>query len=238
MKIFQNLLVGAIVLTLSCTVWADRVLYAVNLGGKSQIGFNGIYFEEDNGTHGKAAINNYRPILEAPGEDQLIYKTAFWGPELNLVLPVDGNGDYRLTLKFAEDFERRTMNVLINDMHLVAENLSVYDEAGALFTAFDKSVMFSVQEDQLFWNDETSEILDDRISFRMTTNNKYIVLISGLVWEKVETAESYMAQIAAAGNPEDIEQSKLDHIIRLVKRLEQLLKKTVEKVRQIEAKHH
>jgi Malectin domain len=145
-------------------VTSEKVLYAINLGGDAHEGSDGILYQADLSDHGKGKLPKF--IQGAVNKDQEIYRTYAFGNNLDFDLPTAGDGDYLLLLKFADNWEDRSQVVIINGHHKVVDRLDIYEEAGP-FSAYDKTIPFKVQGDELLWRDEVSVIVDETIKFQL-----------------------------------------------------------------------
>jgi hypothetical protein len=206
-----------IVMNIYCAVRGEEVLYAVNLGGEAHEDSNGILYQKDILSHNKYTIKN-KNIEGASAQDQPIYKTIFYDNKLMLDLPIKGNGDYKLILKFAEDTDYRKMDVFINQVHHVVEKLSVLTYV-AKYTAYDRIIQFSVFNNKLTWNNQVSTIIDNKIKFMLTCTNTY-AQISAVAWTKTPTINEDVASI----------KNDINNIQQSLKNIEGLMEKMVEKM--------
>jgi hypothetical protein len=184
MNLSKSLCFSSILIHLFCAVRCDKVLYALNVGGDEHRGSDGVLYQKDTGPHGKCTYSE--KIKGASDEDQLIYQTRLWYHYLNLELPIDGNGDYTLTMKFTEERNRRLINVFINEKHQIVENLNVTAMVG-LLAAYDKTIRFSVLNNQLTWKNETSEVFDDKIKFKVSDPTGWYSTMSAVILKKIES---------------------------------------------------
>jgi hypothetical protein len=189
-----------IVMNIYCAVRGDQVVYAVNLGGKAHEDSNGILYQKDILSHGKHTF--HKNIAGASAQDQPIYGTVFWDPKLMLDLPIKGNGDYKLILKFAEDVGDREMDVFINQVHHVVEKLDVLTYV-ALDTAYDRIIHFSVFNNELTWNNQVSTIIDNKIKFVLTAI-EIRAQISAVAWTKTPSINNTQPILDASENQEDV----------------------------------
>jgi hypothetical protein len=190
-----------IVMNIYCAVRCDEILYAVNLGGEAHEDSNGILYQKDISSHQKYTF--YGDIAEASAQDQPIYRTIFYGSELMLDLPIKGNGDYNLILKYVEDYGDRKMDVFINQVHHVVDKLNVYTYVGA-FTAYDRIIHFSVLNNELTWKNQVSTIINNQIKFELTDRNGYNAQISAVAWTKTPTINNTQPILHASENQEDV----------------------------------
>jgi hypothetical protein len=184
MNLSKSLCFSSILIHLFCAVRCDKVLYALNVGGYEHRGSDGVLYQEDTGPHRKLTYST--KIKGASDEDQRIHQTRLWDQNLNLELPIDGNGDYELTMKFADYVSHRLVNVFINEKHQIIEKLNITAMVG-LHAAYDKTIEFSMLNNQLTWKNETSEVFDEKIKFKLTELNGYKGTISAVILKKKES---------------------------------------------------
>jgi hypothetical protein len=174
-----------IVIFFLCTVSCNKVLFAVNLGGNAHEDSNGIMYQKDIWSHSRKHIR--AQVFGASDKDQIIYQRSFNGEELNIDLPIDGNGDYTLILKLVVDQYHKTIDVFINNKHKVMENLNITTKVERN-AAYDKTLKFAVFEDQLTWKNEKSDIVKNKIKFQLLQTPKHYdcVSVGAIVWKKEE----------------------------------------------------
>jgi hypothetical protein len=174
----------AIASSVSCFGAPVKTLVAINAGGKAFTDSNTKIFNEVSTTYHMDRFT--RKILGATARDQQLYQTTYFDPIMKFDLPIDGNGDYKLILKFAEDGTQRVMDVFLNEEHHVVEGLDVEAMVGP-YTAYDKYISFTVYENKLIWNNEKSTVADDTVEFKIRARNARNAQISGYVLEKSDT---------------------------------------------------
>jgi hypothetical protein len=190
-----------IVMNIYCAVRCDEILYAVNLGGEAHEDSNGILYQKDISSHQKYTFDEN--IKGASAQDQPIYKTIFYDNKLMLDLPIKGNGDYNLILKFVEDYGDRKINVFINQVHHVVENLNIFNYV-AEYTAYDRIIQFSVLNNKLTWNNQVSTIIDNKIKFALDSRIYWYAQISAVAWTKTPTINNTQPILHASENQEDV----------------------------------
>lgn len=143
----------------------EKVLFAINLGGETLNASDGIVYR----SYSEGLVRSYpEHINDVPDQDQLLYRTGNFGPNGNIGvnLPIAGNGDYTLTLKFlAEPYLIAPMNVTIytSSKHLVLQNFNATSEAGGFYKICDKVITFEVYNSKLIWEDEYSDVQYNKI---------------------------------------------------------------------------
>jgi len=81
-----------------------NVVYAVNAGGNSYVDRFGVKYMQDPLKEGTASDYGKRySISKVPGPDQILYQTERYSENsLEYQLPIQGDGEYVLVLKFSE----------------------------------------------------------------------------------------------------------------------------------------
>jgi hypothetical protein len=213
-----------------CAVCGDELVYAVNLGGETHEDSNGILYQKDTLSYGKIKFS--RNVAGASAQDQPIYGTFFYDINLTLDLPIKGNGDYKLILKFVEDsYGDRKMDVFINQVHHVVEKLNVNTNV-ALDTAYDRIIHFSVLNNELTWKNQVSTIKDNKIKFELTCNKRDRAQMSAFAWTKTLTINNTQPILPASENQGEVASIKNDinNILQSLKNIEGLMEKMVEKM--------
>jgi hypothetical protein len=145
----------------------QHVIYAINLGGDAHTDLQGISYQKDNGQHFQHTDDEFT-VLGVPEEDQQIYQSYFWDPELNIQIPINGSGTYLLILKFSVPCKsRRWTDVTINGQHKILQKFSVYKQAGGYDTAYDEHVLFTICNGKMLYRNETSVIKDNKFKFQL-----------------------------------------------------------------------
>jgi glucose/arabinose dehydrogenase len=113
--------------------------YHINVGGPSFIDKAGTTWEGDGYSGGTGRVLTTKNPIENT-VDEILYKSERWGSNLKLEIPVP-NGDYEVTLHFAEIYFRiddegeRKFHVLMEGIREI-ENLDVFKEAGGSYKAW------------------------------------------------------------------------------------------------------
>jgi hypothetical protein len=196
MNLSKSLCFSLILINFYCAVRCDKVLYALNVGGKQHRGSDGVLYQEDTGPHKKFTYSE--KIKGASEEDQLIYQTRLYDFKMNLELPIDGNGDYELTMKFADYTNYRLVNVSINEKHQIVEKLNVSAMVGK-YAAYDKTIEFSMLNNQLTWKNERSPVFDEKINF-VVTGGLYYPGLAAVILKKKEPIYDLLLKILDAIN--------------------------------------
>ena len=82
----------------------SKVVYAVNCGGEEYTGLDGVHYEADPLMVGIASDFGRRySIARVPPQDALLYQTErYYTNNFAYDVPIAGDGDYVLVLKFSE----------------------------------------------------------------------------------------------------------------------------------------
>lgn len=192
-RIISSLL-GIILAIRSFTAAAQHnVIYAINAGGESHIDSHGIKYARDplmgkTGTesdYGKQLlmINRVKP------NDELLYQTERYHHDtFGYELPIAGDGEYVLILKFCEVYfnapHMKVFDVLLNSRHMAITDLDIFSLVGK-GTAHDEYVYFTVSRGRLYFKEEDSEIRGGKVKLEFLKGYKdnpkinAIVLIKG-----------------------------------------------------------
>ncbi|XP_065093261.1 malectin-A [Ochlerotatus camptorhynchus] len=187
-------LLGIILAIRSFTLAAQHdVIYAINAGGESHIDSHGIKYARDplmgkTGTesdYGKQLlmINRVKP------DDELLYQTERYHHDtFGYELPIAGDGEYVLILKFCEVYfnapNMKVFDVLLNSRHMAITDLDIFSLVGK-GTAHDEYVYFTVSRGRLYFKEEDSEIRGGKVKLEFLKGYKdnpkvnAIVLIKG-----------------------------------------------------------
>ncbi|XP_058453737.1 malectin-A [Malaya genurostris] len=182
----------AYISTLVCAV-QQNVIFAINAGGDAHVDSNGIKYARDplmgkvgtESDYGKQLlmINRVKP------NDELLYQTERYHHDtFGYDLPVAGDGEYVLILKFCEVYfnapNMKVFDVLLNNRHMVVSDLDIFSLVGK-GTAHDEYVYFTVSRGRLYFKEEDSEIRGGKVKLEFLKGYKdnpkinAIVLIKG-----------------------------------------------------------
>lgn len=170
-----------------------NVIYAINAGGDAHVDSNGIKYARDplmgkvgtESDYGKQLlmINRVKP------SDEILYQTERYHHEtFGYDLPITGDGEYVLILKFCEVYfnapNMKVFDVLLNSRHTVVWDLDIFSVVGK-GTAHDEYVYFTVSRGRLYFKEEDSEIRGSKVKLEFVKGYKdnpkinAIVLIKG-----------------------------------------------------------
>lgn len=193
-----------------------EVIYAVNAGGHAFIDSNQVRYAPDLDDDRVGTISDYGlqlGIRRARGNDAYLYQTERYHTDsFHYDVPVDGDGDYALVLKFAEVYfnavDLKVFHVVLNGVHRIVNNLDIFRAVGK-GVAHDENIYFSISENVLHVAGETSVIENGqsiRVDFVKTEadNPKInaIVLYKGSVKNipQLPSIDEYMDMVSSMAN--------------------------------------
>ncbi|XP_037821496.1 malectin-A [Lucilia sericata] len=146
-----------------------QVIYAVNAGGYDHIDKHSIHYESDPLNVGTASDygNHLLIIGRVPEQDEVLYRTErYHTATFGYDLPLEGDGEYALVLKFCEVYfnepNMKIFDVVLNRKHEVVSNLDIFAQVGR-GTAHDEYVYFTVTRGKLHYKDEISDIRNNLV---------------------------------------------------------------------------
>lgn len=168
-----RILLVAVICGISCST-AYEVVYAVNAGGKGFIDSNKIRYQADLGNKRTGIVSDYGlqlAIQRAPAEDVYLYQTERYHTEtFHYDVPIAGDGQYALVLKFAEVYFEaagmKVFNVVLNSIHRIIHDLDIFGTVGK-GVAYDETTYFTISENKLYCGNEMSHIADGARSIRV-----------------------------------------------------------------------
>ncbi|CAO1355056.1 unnamed protein product [Diamesa hyperborea] len=168
-----------------------KVIFAVNSGGEEHTDSNGITYEKDTLKTGTTSDfgKNLLIIGRVDQADELLYQTErYHTGTFGYELPLAGDGDYVLTLKFCEVYfnapNLKVFDIVLNGDHTIVSDLDIYGVVGK-GVAHDENVYFSVSRNRLYYKEEESEIRGGKVriefikGYRDNPKINAIVLIKG-----------------------------------------------------------
>lgn len=148
-----------------------QVIYAVNAGGDEHIDKSGIHYEADplrgkigtESAYGKTLLM----IGRVPQPDEILYQTErYHTATFGYDIPVSGDGEYALILKFCEVYfnapNMKVFDVVLNGDHTVIADLDIFQQVGK-GTAHDEYILFTISRGRLYYKEEESEIRGGKI---------------------------------------------------------------------------
>ncbi|XP_076029430.1 malectin isoform X2 [Oratosquilla oratoria] len=164
-----------IVLVVVCAVCGGaeaigEVIYAVNAGGDVHIDVYGVRYEKDPlaGRVGTASDFGKQLIIgRVPPGDQILYQTErYHYSSFGYEIPIKGDGDYVLVLKFSEVYfnspDQKVFDVQLNGEHLVIPGLDIFSRVGR-GVAYDEYVPFTISNNRLLVEGQESAVRDNKV---------------------------------------------------------------------------
>ncbi|TMW50691.1 hypothetical protein DOY81_004215 [Sarcophaga bullata] len=146
-----------------------QVIYAVNAGGYDHIDKHSIHYESDPLNVGTASDygNHLLIIGRVPEQDEVLYRTErYHTATFGYDLPLEGDGDYALVLKFCEVYfnepNMKIFDVVLNRKHEVVSNLDIFAQVGR-GTAHDEYVYFTVSNGKLYYKGDASDVRNNMV---------------------------------------------------------------------------
>eukprot|EP01134_Creolimax_fragrantissima_P007361 CFRG7361T1 len=189
----------ATVLQFAQAVNVDDVVYAVNCGGPTHIGKNGIVYSADT-TKGGNSHTVTEHIIGCSNEDMALYQSEHWDDDSFMYTADNINrpGEYTAVFKFSEVYfneaGKKVFGLYINDVE-VTDHIDIFAEVGA-FAAYDLIVPFKIRDDlRVQLNEGEASIATEKKS-KLEIELR---IINGLDNPKIN------AFFIAYGNPTDLE---------------------------------
>lgn len=147
---------------------AYKVVYAINAGGDAFIDSNNIQYAADLSKDRPGTTSDYGlrlPIRRVSAQDAYLYQTErYHSDSFHYDIPIDGDGDYALVLKFSEVYfsaaGMKVFNVVLNSAHRIVDNLDIFQEVGKA-VAHDEVIQFSISNNMLYFGSDASRIDND-----------------------------------------------------------------------------
>ncbi|XP_064109046.1 malectin-A-like [Macrobrachium nipponense] len=128
-----------------------EVIYAINAGGDAHIDVYGVRYEKDplTGKIGTASDFGKQLVIgRVPPGDQVLYQTErYHHSTFGYDIPLKGDGDYVLVLKFSEVYfnapDQKVFDVVLNGEHTVIPALDIFGRVGR-GVAYDEYIPFTI----------------------------------------------------------------------------------------------
>lgn len=172
---------------------AYDVIFAINAGGEAHQDTNKISYERDPLMDKIGVSSDYGKQLmmigRVPQPDEILYQTERYNTAtFGYDLPLAGDGDYVLLLKFCEVYfnapNLKVFDVVLNGDHTVISDLDIFQQVGK-GVAHDEYVYFTISRGRLFYKEDESEIRGGRVriefikGYRDNPKINALVLIKG-----------------------------------------------------------
>lgn len=160
-----------ILLSLLHTINAYEVIYAINAGGEAHRDKNKMSYERDPLMDKIGVASDYGKQLmmigRVPQSDEILYQTErYHTATFGYDLPLAGDGEYVLILKFCEVYfnapNLKVFDIVLNGDHTVISDLDIFQQVGK-GVAHDEYVYFTISRGRLFYKEDESEIRGGRI---------------------------------------------------------------------------
>lgn len=155
-----------------------EVVIAINAGGGAFTDTNDIYYEADplEGKQGTASdFGKQLKIGRVSEEDEILYQTERYHTDsFHYDIPVAGDGEYALVLKFSEVYfnnaNLKVFDVVLNSAHRVIDKLDIFKLVGK-GVAHDEIIYFTIERGALQYEREESKVRNDRIRLEFAKTN-------------------------------------------------------------------
>lgn len=169
---------------------AYKVIYGVNCGGEEHTDSNGIKYEKDTLKIGTASDygKHLTSIGRVPQEDEILYQTERYSAStFGYEIPLAGDGDYVLVLKFCEVYfnqiNSKVFDIVLNGDHQIISDLDIFAQVGKGI-AYDDYIFFSVSRNRLYYKEEESEIRGGKVRVEFIKGYRDNPKINGIVLVK------------------------------------------------------
>lgn len=205
-------------------VSAYEVIYAINCGSSESVKINDITYDRDPLTDRIGIASDYGKQLmmigRVPQSMEILYQTERYSTNtFGYDLPVNGDGEYLLILKFCEVYfsgpNLKVFDVVLNAEHTAISDLDIYQQVGK-GVAHDEYIYYTISRGRLFYKEEESEIRGGKVrvefikGYRDNPKINAIVLIKGNVQDfpKLDPLE---VDVPDQPNVNDIEPDQQDY---------------------------
>lgn len=169
-------------------IHAYEVIYAINAGGDSFTDINNIHYDKDplDDKIGTASDFGKQLVIgRVPEYDESLYQTErYHTSSFGYDIPIAGDGEYTLVLKFSEVYfnapNMKVFDVMLNNEHTVIEKLDIFKQVGKAI-AHDEYIHFTISRGRLYYKEEESEIRGNRIRVEFIKGNRDNPKINALI---------------------------------------------------------
>lgn len=147
-----------------------EVVHAINAGGDAFTDSHGIFYEADP-LEGKIGIasdfGKQMRIGRVRDGDEPLYQTErYHTTTFHYEIPLDGDGEYALILKFSEVYftsaNQKVFDVVLNSAHTIVEKLDIFKHVGK-GVAHDEVIYFTVARGVLHYDRDESRIRNNQV---------------------------------------------------------------------------
>ncbi|CAL4074721.1 unnamed protein product [Meganyctiphanes norvegica] len=198
-----------------------EVIYAVNAGGDAHIDVYGIRYEKDplTGKVGTASDFGKQLVIgRVPPGDQILYQTErYHHSTFGYEIPIKGDGDYVLVLKFSEVYFNSPLNkvfdVRLNGELPVITNLDIFGQVGK-GVAFDQYVPFAVVGNRIVAEGHESILRGNKIKVDFVKGQKDNPKINAIFVIKGHLDDvPKLPPLPREEEPEEVEEPRINHQI-------------------------
>lgn len=182
-----------------------EIIYAINCGSNDPINVNDISYDRDPLTDRIGIASDYGKQLMMIGRvsqsEEILYQTERYATNtFGYDLPVSGDGEYMLVLKFCEVYfsgpNLKVFDVVLNAEHTAISDLDIFQQVGK-GVAHDEYIYYTISRGKLFYKEEESEIRGGKVrvefikGYRDNPKVNAIVLVKGDVenFQKLDPIE-------------------------------------------------
>ncbi len=170
-----------------------ELVYAINCGSTEPVKINDILYDRDPLTDRIGIASDYGKQLMMIGRvsqnEEILYQTERYATNtFGYDLPVSGDGEYLLVLKFCEVYfngpNLKVFDVVLNAEHTAISDLDIYQQVGK-GVAHDEYIYYTISRGKLFYKEEESEIRGGKVrvefikGYRDNPKINAIVLVKG-----------------------------------------------------------
>lgn len=194
-----------------------KVIYAINAGGPEHTDENGIDYMEDPLADEIGTASDYGKQLimigRVPQTDEILYQTErYHTSTFGYDLPIEGDGNYLLILKFCEVYfnapNKKVFDVVLNDDHIVISDLDIFGQVGR-GTAHDEYISFSVSHGKLMYKEEESEIRGRHVKVEFIKGMLDNPKVNAILLLKGSNLDSFPRLSPVLADEDEIEQENL-----------------------------
>jgi hypothetical protein len=134
--------------------WGNVNIFSVNVNTyDGAVDSNGIFFARDENVY-EIKFCGSKTLLNAPDDDKKLYDTENFRKEFDYDVPLDGDGNYTVVMKFADCYHstenERIFNIYLNQ-HQVYSHIDLIKLTGAN-TAITMHMYFSVCKNTVYYD--------------------------------------------------------------------------------------
>lgn len=148
-----------------------EIIYAINCGSSDSVKINDITYDRDPLTDRIGIASDYGKQLMMIGRvtqsEEILYQTERYATNtFGYDLPVNGDGEYLLVLKFCEVYfsgpNLKVFDVVLNAEHTAVSDLDIFQQVGK-GVAHDEYIYYTISRGKLFYKEEESEIRGGKV---------------------------------------------------------------------------